>query len=936
MLSAALAFALATIAAPDEPLWINLGPANESHGLTVPSIGDGENVPAEAAGSACRRIKSPGSLYLYVAVDKTLLPPGSYDLYVTVELLDERLGVVALQYDRAGGAAYAQSEEKLLTIGAGGWERRTVRLPGAGLGGRENHGADFRLNTGELAVRRIEVRTSAPEGYEPGAIDLQALDALRVELGGGMELTVGADVDAAEAALFRALGATSIETYVTWQTVEDAGEGQWDWSRWDRQVEILENAGLKWVPFLIAGPAYANPRWFRESEQSVPYVCLEHGQASKVQSLWSPHLRPWIERFLRAFAERYGDRGVIESVLLGVTGIYGESIYPAGPEGEWTADIPGRYHNHMGWWAGDPYARAAFREAMRGRYAEIEALNRAWGRQFRSFDEVEPFVPEQAPTPRARLDFVNWYLETMTDWSAWWVGATRACFPEAEIYLCTGGDGNAMLGADFSAQARAIAPYGAGIRITNEGSEYAGNFVVTREVGTACAALGTFFGYEPAGRVDANGVIARIYNATASGARQLHCYGGNLTDTVQATRNFREYAHFVAARKPVVHAAVYVPRTAWALDARWISVLHQAAGRVRDRLDIHFLDRATLGTDLAGTVTAMGLVGAPFAEVQEIERLRRWVEDGHILVGVPSEGDDLLRTPEGSDAGTRELFADEPAARGLARVTLEGDPPPAFRLAVGAADDESFLLGEWWGREPGGEWPEIAGATKRWSGGRCGFWLPVQPNRAASLRIAALLTDHSRKGPNRLWVNGVPLGGFPEPSEGTFEFAIPAEVIGDGTVVKVELEIATWRPIDYGMDDGRALGLAVREVEIRSEGYDGPAEERAAVRQGLDTDALRAHGVKRLGSGATILLPAGSEVDGVLGQVLVCAVEHPEWFAPGLTGVRVPYPEADQLYVTEVDDGVLVLNGGGRARVLGGREIAPHGIALLPPLAREP
>ena len=56
---------------------------------------------------------------------------------------------------------------------------------------------------------------------------------------------------------------------------------------------------------------------------------------------------------------------MIESVLLGVSGIYGESIYPAGPEGGWTADRTGLYHNHGGWWAGDELAGAAFRDAMR-------------------------------------------------------------------------------------------------------------------------------------------------------------------------------------------------------------------------------------------------------------------------------------------------------------------------------------------------------------------------------------------------------------------------------------------------------------------------------------------------------------------------------------------------------------------------------------------
>ncbi len=69
---------------------------------------------------------------------------------------------------------------------------------------------------------------------------------------------------------------------------------------------------------------------------------------------------------------------------------------------------------------------------------------------------------------------------------------------------------------------------GAGIRITNEGSDYANNFTLTREVATATRAYGTFCGFEPASGVDATGNVARIHNAAASGARQLHVYTDNV------------------------------------------------------------------------------------------------------------------------------------------------------------------------------------------------------------------------------------------------------------------------------------------------------------------------------------------------------------------------------------------------------------------------
>jgi hypothetical protein len=236
-------------------------------------------------------------------------------------------------------------------------------------------------------------------------------------------------------------------------------------------VDILQAAGLKWAPLLVAGPAYATPKWYRDSDRNVGYVCLEHNQESKIASLWNPQLRPWIDRFIKAFADRYRDHGVIELVRLGSTGTYRETLYPSGPVDGWTYLIPGPHHNHRGWWAGDRFAVASFRTCMRDRYRDIAALNRAWHTQYASFDSVAPMLPERAPSLRACLELVNWYLDSMTEFGAFWAATTRKYFPNTPVYQSLGGSGEPVLGADFSAQARALAPYGVRARVTNEGSD---------------------------------------------------------------------------------------------------------------------------------------------------------------------------------------------------------------------------------------------------------------------------------------------------------------------------------------------------------------------------------------------------------------------------------------------------------------------------------
>jgi len=60
----------------------------------------------------------------------------------------------------------------------------------------------------------------------------------------------------------------------------------------------------------------------------------------------------------------------------------------------------------------------------------------------------------------------------MTEFSAFWAATTRKYFASTPVYQSLGGAGEPVLGADFSAQARAFAPHGVRTRVTNETSDY--------------------------------------------------------------------------------------------------------------------------------------------------------------------------------------------------------------------------------------------------------------------------------------------------------------------------------------------------------------------------------------------------------------------------------------------------------------------------------
>ncbi len=883
---------------------VDLGATNREAGLSVPSAGDGTNEPARAGGRDCRRVSGAQSLYLYVQVSERLFAPGDHTIYLTVDLFDDAPQLVTVQYDHVAAAPTLTTKyhpgPAMVLLGSGQWVRRTVRLDHARLGKGQNHRTDLRL-CGRVTVARVEVADTPPVGFDAAQpVPAEELRRLQVAAGPGIEVTFGNDADAASALLFRTLGVTSVESYVAWQTVEDAVRGQFDWSRWDRQVDILQAAGLKWVPFLIAGPAYATPKWFREGPQHFPYVCLEHQQASQVESLWNPALRPEIERFLAAFAARYRDRGVIESVLLGITGIYGESIYPAGPEGGWTADVTGRYHNHAGWWAGDKLAVEGFRAELRRRYDTVGRLNAAWRTGYTEWSQVAPLLPDKLASAQARIDLAAWYEQTMTEWSRWWVATTRRLFPTTPIYLCTGGDGTPVLGADFSAQAKAIAPFGAGIRITNEGSHYVHNFAITREVATATRHYGTYCGFEPAGEVNADGVVGRAYNATASGARNLHYYTPNIVMDPAAVRNWRRVATEVTLRRiQPPRVAVYLPRAAWAVDPGLVGRTYEVVRALREFCDLDLVAPATVRDGILKRHRLLVVPTVAHLEADVAALLAPWVAAGGVLVQVDEA------------AGDQGLFVARPA----------GAPPARLRLLIGAAGDEPFLPGDWNGPERGGEFPD-AQARKRWSGASPTVLLPLPVGQATTLEAEIVTPAFALAGATGEIRLGSQVLGRLREGHAVYRFAVRGEQV-TAPVMRLTCDIRGWRPSERtGSSDRRLLGIAVSRLETGAGTAGEPVVNRGLALT-LDGERLP---LRTDGRGLRVTVPqVRPEQQALLWQALLAGV-LPERGVAGLADDDA----ADGVFVTPLAKGRLWLNDSDRPVTKGGVMLPAHSLVETP------
>lgn len=489
--------------------------------------------------------------------------------------------------------------------------------------------------------------------HSPAGWDEKLLK-MNVKLPEGQELCIGInDADPSLLKRLRCMGVTSVEQYVPWESCENAGEGQWDFSRWDAQVRNIRAAGLKWLPFIICGPAYSLPDWYRESTHFEGMTCVEHNIESKIQSFWDKNFYNYVERFLKAFAEHYKDTDIFEGLLFGISGDFGEAIVSVW-HGNWPQFIPGFYHAHAGYWCQDRFARENFKSFFREKFGgDIALCNERWGTSFPSFAALDfppiqsgpenfridentapgVFMPVDAPSRRRWIDFVDWYRASMTEYASFWMQTARKYFPDTELYLCTGGDAVPWHASEFAQQCKISAAAGGGVRITNEASVYKDNFTVTNWVASAGNFYNAYFSFEPAGQVTERGVVCRVYNAAATGARSLHYYTDNIMGNEERALNFADNVHYLREGGIVRKVAVLYPDTPMMLDTRRYGEFNESFGILRDYTDYTYVCDETIADGILDGVDALIIPMGGYYKTATLEKIRSFASAGGLLVG---------------------------------------------------------------------------------------------------------------------------------------------------------------------------------------------------------------------------------------------------------------------------------------------------------------
>lgn len=425
-------------------------------------------------------------------------------------------------------------------------------------------------------------------------------------------------------------GVTAVQIYMHWNRYEPDVRGEFDFSYYDWQVELIKEAGLKFVPFILLGPRYAAPEWWLEDEKHVGLVCLEHRKTSPIDSIWNPAFRAEVDRVLKVFSEHYLPMNVLESVQPGICGDYGEAIMPV--HGNW----PGAYHTHTGMWCGGEDAVCSFREAMKEKYKDIEALNKAWRSYYKDFSDISTFLQHKAPSRTAWFDLVDWYRGSMTEYVDFWMKTTRKYFPDTPIYMCTGGIETPEHAALFSDQAKVCAKYDGGIRLTNERNKFFSNFFDgTAYTNSACEQYGAYYGLEPVGSMTKEGIGNRIFGSAVFGNRQIFFYYNNLYPNgdmeCENAKIFAKYIHLVKEYKSDNKTAVLWPTYVGIMEGGIPERIRETATFIRQRTDYKFVNENMIADGALADVKTLIIPCSVYTRRDTLDKICRWVEEGGVL-----------------------------------------------------------------------------------------------------------------------------------------------------------------------------------------------------------------------------------------------------------------------------------------------------------------
>ena len=447
-------------------------------------------------------------------------------------------------------------------------------------------------------------------------------------------------------------GVTHVEAYLFWRYLEPE-QDQWDFREFDEMLALCRERRLR---MLILPWVMYTPAWFRQTADYVPLVNMQTGKAVDHLSPWAPGTLAAYDHFYAGMARRYLDR--IAIIKLGYPGsvfgevglsIGGSSFLPGGSLYEKLPQDPAAWT--AGYWCGDRFARADFREQMLQKYGTLARLNAAWGTAFAADAALEFPDPARRGAERVRwLDFVTWLQDSQTRNLVKILRVVRKHFPSTMLDIPLGfGSDMPSDGCDRTGICRAAAEFKpVTIRSTHASFNREGfprAYWFYKRMAPVAHRYGAGFGTEPpGGDVKTRELLRQYFEDASAGANYIFHYFQNYHVCPDVVGDYKRILR--PQEQSLVDIGVLYPTTQMILD-----MSHAPAGQLqfcaegRDCFDYDLVDENMIGWDWLKSYKVLLHTSGQVFRSATLPALGKWLEAGGILVthGAPRWEDELGR-----------------------------------------------------------------------------------------------------------------------------------------------------------------------------------------------------------------------------------------------------------------------------------------------------
>ncbi len=672
----------------------------------------------------------------------------------------------------------------------------------------------------------------------------------------------------------------------------DGGSGKFDPGLLQSQKENVERLGARWgLAVHTLFPSFDDSLIVGEGTMR-----LDTSQRVPAWSPWDLDRTRWSATKFGWVNRRFPN---LNHVVLGIFGEYGDASFFTGLAAQdaaqaalWRSrvrvDPPG-----VGYWSGDPKARASWHAALTRSHGSIEQAYADWGMAVPDPPSV-PYPVTPVYPYAARAEYMDWYRSAIPALAGRLAGVAREIFLDTPILVPVGPPHDMPeLGFDAFSLLSAVRGSVDGVVTTNLGYyDFAANWALSLgRIRAAARATDTpVWATSPAPGNDAD-ANQRLFEVVSLGARAF----------VEWPQSLRQPGNAVGANRgalrwfpPQCDVAVLYPSTAQGFRAGQPAprLLYRGLVELRDFADCEVLEESAM---IAGALSAYRVAvlyeGTVWSEAA-LRALREWVRGGGVVVAYDFG---KMATPSGDTTIHQELFGfAQTLTPAVPTERWVGELPHAYRVALGSSLDPELLLGSWGSAQRPGR-VAYGGAQLRLpvaTDGDVVVAFRFAPNQAASGSMAISSGDRE--------VASVSLSGGLR----RFQFTVGSALVERG-VLELEVSLDAERFVTIESVEVRLAVTPDAEIGALSGRFEAP----------VSVSDVRGWS-QRIGRGLAVFFPGKRQLWKQYTSVVRHLIYRLSQVEQGRRDAPMLDDRADGVYVTNAGNLVAALNTGSEERVL--------------------